>query len=45
MSEEIGEVFIKLVNKIWKEGNIPEKWNRGLICPIYKRGDKRKVKN
>lgn len=45
MSEEIGEAFIKLVNKIWNEGGIPEEWNRGLICSIYKRGDKENVKN
>lgn len=31
-----------LMNKIWKDGNIPEKWNRGLICPVFKKGDKEK---
>lgn len=45
MPTEIGEVLWKLINKIWKEGEIPEKWNRGLISPIYKKGRKDDVKN
>lgn len=24
MSEEVGEVFLRLINRIWKEGGIPE---------------------
>lgn len=43
MLEEIGETFMRLINK--KEGEIPEEGNRGLIYPIYKRGDKENVMN
>ncbi|KAM0724673.1 LINE-1 reverse transcriptase-like protein [Formica fusca] len=45
MPKEIGEVFLKLLNKIWKERRIPEEWNKGLISPIYKKGEKRDVRN
>lgn len=45
MSEEVGEVFWRLINKIWKEGGIPEEWNKGLISPIYKKGEKGEAKN
>jgi len=41
----IGEVFLKMINKIWKEGGVPEEWNSGLISPIYKKGEKCEVKN
>lgn len=45
MPKEIGEVFWKLINKIWKERGIPYAWNRGVISPIYKKGEKNEVKN
>ncbi|XP_070162472.1 golgin subfamily A member 6-like protein 22 [Polyergus mexicanus] len=45
MPKEIREVFLKLLNKIWKEGRMPEEWNKGLISPIYKKGEKRDVRN
>lgn len=35
MPKEIGEEFWKLINKIWKEGKLPEDWKRGVICPIF----------
>lgn len=45
MPTEIGEAFMEMINKIWREGCVPEEWNRGLICPLFKRGDKEDVKN
>ncbi|XP_020298507.1 uncharacterized protein LOC109862780 [Pseudomyrmex gracilis] len=45
MPERIGEVFLKLIRKIWREGGIPEEWNRGIISPIFKKEEKGKVKN
>jgi len=41
----IEEVFLKLINKIWKEGGVLEEWNSGLISPMYKKGEKGEVKN
>lgn len=45
MAEEIGEEFWKLINKIWKGGELPRDWSRGVISPIYKKGEKSKIKN
>jgi len=45
MPKEIGEVMARLFKKIWKEGGIPEDWNRGVISPIYKKGKKEEVRN
>lgn len=35
----------KLWNKIWKGGRIPKEWRKGVICPIFKKGDKKDAKN
>lgn len=45
MTKEIGVVLQKLLNGIWRKGGIPEDWNKGIICPIFKKGERREVKN
>lgn len=45
MSKEMGEEFWKMINRVWKGEGIPLDWNKGLICPIYKKGEKSEVKN
>lgn len=45
MSKEIEEVLIELIKIIWREEAIPAKWNKGVISPIYKKGEKNKMKN
>ena len=42
---EVGEVFLKLINKIWMGNGIPRDWRRGIICPIFKKGEKDEAKN
>lgn len=43
MSQELGEEFWKLINRIWKGEGIPEDWNKGIINPM--RGEKNLLKN
>ena len=31
--------------KIWNSEQIPEEWTEGIICPIYKKGDRRVCSN
>ena len=42
---EVGEIFLKLINKIWMGNGIPRDWRRGIICPIFKKGEKDEAKN
>lgn len=45
MPSSIGNAFWKMIEKLWKEGGIPEQWKVGVISTIYKKGDKKEVKN
>jgi hypothetical protein len=29
----------KVMSKVWKQEKLPEEYEEGLICPIYKKGD------
>jgi Reverse transcriptase (RNA-dependent DNA polymerase) len=31
--------------KVWEEEKLPKDWTKGIICPIYKDGDKRDTSN
>lgn len=39
------EVVVSLMKKIWKEGRIPKDWRKSIIVLLYKKGDKKLVKN
>lgn len=43
--KEVEKVLFKLLNKIWKERGIAEDWTKGIINPLYKKGDKKETKN
>ena len=29
-----------MISKIWDEEKLPEEWMDGVVCPIYKKGDR-----
>jgi len=31
--------LVRLMKQVWKEGEIPEDWRKGIVVPIYKKGD------
>ncbi|XP_050469789.1 uncharacterized protein LOC126863566 [Bombus huntii] len=43
--KEVGEALWEMLRKIWNGKGIPEDWRKGVICPIYKKGDKGAVKS
>ena len=34
-----------LMTKVWNEESLSEQWNEGIICPIFKKGDRLIYKN
>ena len=30
---------------IWNNEQLPQQWNEGIICPVYKKGDRRNCNN
>lgn len=45
MANDVGEVLWKLLKKVWERGGMLKEWNKGVINPIYKKGEKSDVKN
>lgn len=41
----IYKIIYEIINKIWATEIMPDEWNIGIICPIYKKGDKYDCKN
>lgn len=44
-SRELKTQILKLTQQKSKEKTIPDGWNESLICPIYKKGNRKKVEN
>ena len=38
--EKLAKALHWVISKIWDEEKLPEEWMDGVICPIYKKGDK-----
>ena len=30
---------------LWNNEQLPQQWNEGIICPVYKKGDRRNCNN
>jgi len=35
----------QLIVKIWKQEKIPCEWSEGILCPTYKKGDRKQCNN
>lgn len=38
--ETLAKALHWVINKIWEEEILPQEWMEGVVCPIYKKGDK-----
>lgn len=38
LSDRCKRVLLKLYNKVWEEGNLPEQWKEAIVVPICKPG-------
>ena len=43
--ESVYRAVWALCRKVWREEKLPTDWTRGVICPIFKDGDKRDTGN
>lgn len=44
-TDNVIKKLTKALNNIWKNGGIPSSWKKGLITPIYKKGNKHSADN
>jgi hypothetical protein len=35
----------KLINSIWRKEELPNKWKKSIIVPVYEKGDETKCSN
>lgn len=45
MTEELEKPLAEVMRKVWEKGEIIEDWRKGVIYPIYKKGDDREARN
>ena len=35
----------EIISQVWSTENMPDRWNKALICPLHKKGDTTKCEN
>jgi hypothetical protein len=43
--EGVVDVFHEPIKLKWTTENMPQEWNRGVICPLHNKGDKSECNN
>jgi hypothetical protein len=44
-TEEIVGKIVELINGVWKTEGFPVDWREGVICPIFKKGEKNRTES
>jgi hypothetical protein len=44
-TEGIVERLVEVMNEVWRGEGFPVDWREGVVCPIYKKGEKSKVED
>lgn len=44
-TEEVTDRLYDIMNDVWKGEGFPNQWREGIICPIYKKGNKKEISN
>lgn len=42
---DLAEAIYRLIRKIWETEKMPDDWSEGVICPLFKKGDKFQCSN
>jgi hypothetical protein len=44
-TERMVERMVELMNWVWRREGFPVDWRKGLICPVFKKGEKNRAEN
>jgi len=41
----VEEMLFKFFGRVWREGEVPKDWERGIVMPLFKKGDRMDLDN